>query len=139
MPKIFGRDPALWLGLFAVAIKLAAAFWWNLSGDQQALLNAVAAGVVGIVVAVLVRDGQVAAILGGVQALMALAVGFGLDWSAERQAVVMAAAAAVAAMFERTQVTAPVPGPGSQVSLQYAGGGPLPTSAEIRAAAQGRR
>jgi hypothetical protein len=35
-------------------------------------------------------------------------VGFGLHWSADHQAVVMAAAAALVAMFVRTQVTAPV-------------------------------
>jgi len=118
MPKIFGREPALWLALFAAAVKLAAAFWLNLSPDQQALLNAGAAALVGVVVAVIVRDGQVAAILGAAQALLALAVGFGLDWSAEQQAVVMATVAAVAGMFERTQVTAPVPAAHTRVGVQ---------------------
>jgi hypothetical protein len=105
--KIFGREPALWLALTAAAIKLAAAFLVDLTGDQQAVLNAVAAAAVGLLVAAVVRDGVSAAILGFAQALLALAIGFGLDVTAENQAVIMAFVAAAVGMFERTQVTAP--------------------------------
>jgi hypothetical protein len=108
MVKILGREPALWLALVAVGVKLATAFGLDVSTDQQAVINAAAAAVVGLVVAVMVHDGLSAAILGLVQAAVALAVGFGLDWSADRQAVVMSAAAAVVGMFVRTQVTAKV-------------------------------
>lgn len=107
--KIFGREPALWLALVAVAVKLIAAFGVNVSGDQQAVINTVAAAAVGILVAVTAHDGLGAAVLNFLQAGLAAAVGFGLDWSADRQAVVMSFAAAVVAMWTRTQVTAPVP------------------------------
>jgi hypothetical protein len=74
-----------------------------------AVLNAAATAVAGLIVALVVRkDGQVAAILGVAQALLALAIGFGLDLSAERQAVVMSVVGAVAAAFIRSQVVAPV-------------------------------
>jgi hypothetical protein len=106
--KIFGREPALWLALVAVAVKLATAFGLDLSSGQQAVVNAAAAAIVGLVVAVMVHDGISAAVLGLAQAALALAVGFGLDWSAGQQAVVMSAAAALVAMFVRTQVTAPI-------------------------------
>jgi hypothetical protein len=43
------------------------------------------------------------------QAVMALFVGFGLNWTADKQGLVMATVAALLALFERTQVTAPVP------------------------------
>jgi hypothetical protein len=46
-----------------------------------------------------------AVILGFVQVLVALAVGFGLDLSAEQQALILAAAAALAALLVRSQVT----------------------------------
>ena len=36
------RDPALWLTLFATAVRLFAAFVINLTGEQQAVLNAAA-------------------------------------------------------------------------------------------------
>ncbi|MFJ1993064.1 hypothetical protein [Streptomyces asiaticus] len=106
--KILGREPALLLGLVAVLVKMAAAFGLDVSGEQQAVVNALASALVGLILAVMARDGVGAAVLGFVQASIALAVGFGLDWSAERQAVVLSVAAAVVAMFDRTQVTAPV-------------------------------
>lgn len=105
----FSRDPALWLTLVATAVRLASAFVFHLSGEQQAVLNAVATAVAALIVAVWVRhDGQVAAILGAAQALLALAIGFGLNVSAENQAVIMSFVGAVAAAFIRTQVVAPV-------------------------------
>lgn len=107
--KIFGREPAAWLALVAVAVKLIAAFGVDLSTDQQAILNAIAAALVGLIVAVLVHDGLAAALYGVAQAALALAVGFGLGWSADRQAIVLSAVQIAIAMFVRTQVTAPVP------------------------------
>ena len=107
--KIFNREPALWLGLVAIAVKLLAAFGMDVSVEQQAVINAVAAALVGLILAVVAGDAIGAAVLGFAQAALALAVGFGLDWSAEQQAVVLAAAAAVVAMWDRTQITAPAP------------------------------
>jgi hypothetical protein len=109
------RDPALYLTLFATVVRLTAAFIFNLTDGQQAVLNAVATAVAGLAVAVWVRrDGQVAALLGVAQALLALAVGFGLDVSAEGQAVIMSFVGALAAAFTRTQVTAPVSAEGAR-------------------------
>lgn len=107
--KIFGREPALWLALIAVAVKLSTAFGLNLSTDQQAVVNAVAAALAGLIVAISVHDGISAAVLGFIQAAVALAVGFGLHWAPEQQAVVLSFAAAIVAMFVRTQVVAPGP------------------------------
>jgi hypothetical protein len=109
MPRIFGREPAVWLALIATSIRLIAAFWLHLSTDQQAVLNAVATAMVGLIVAMIVHDGQVAGILGFVQAVLALAIGFGLNFSPEAQAVIMSFVSTVVAMFVRTQVVAPVP------------------------------
>lgn len=106
--RILGREPAVFLALAASAIKLIAAFWINLSTNQQAVMNAVVAALVGIAVAVIAKDAMVAALLGLAQALLALAIGFGLDITAENQAVIMSFVAVALGMFERTQVTAPV-------------------------------
>ncbi|WP_282204557.1 hypothetical protein [Kitasatospora fiedleri] len=108
MVRIFGREPALWLALVASAVKLVAAFGLDLSVDQQAVLNAAAAAVVGVVVAFVARDALFAPVLGAIQAVVALAVGFGLNWSSDQQAIVMTAATALVAMFTRTQAIAPV-------------------------------
>lgn len=115
--KILGREPAVLLGLVAVLVKLVAAFGVDVSSEQQAVINAVAAAAVGVTLAVMASDGIGAALLGFIQAALALAVGFGLDWSAEQQAVVLSVAAGVVAMWDRTQVTAPVAaGAGKPVS-----------------------
>jgi hypothetical protein len=87
-------------------VKLGAAFGLHTTTDQQALINALAAAIMGLTVAVLAHDALAAPILGALQAAMALAVGLGLHWSADRQAVVMAAATAIIGMFVRTQITA---------------------------------
>lgn len=107
--RIFGREPALWLALAGVAVKLATAFGLDLSDRQQASVNAASLAVAGLLVALSTHDGIAAAALGLLQAGIALAVGFGLHWSPEQQATVMSFAAALAAMWTRTQVTAPVP------------------------------
>lgn len=106
---IFKREPAAWLALFAVVVKFAAAFGWDASPEVQATVNGVAAAAMGVLIAALAKDGVGAAIIGFAQAALALALGLGLDWSAERQAVVMAFVTVAIGMWDRTQVTAPVP------------------------------
>lgn len=107
--KIFGREPALWLALVGSIVSALGAFVVHLTSDQQGVLNAVAALVVGLLVAFSTHDGQSAAILGLVKGLLALVVSFGAHFSPDNQAVLYAVAAAVVAMFVRTQATAPAP------------------------------
>lgn len=106
--KVFGREPAAILALFAIVVKLLAAFGLDVSGDVQAYINAVAAAVMGVAIAYVAKDGLGAAVIGFAQAALALALGLGLDWSADQQAVVLTAATLVVGMWDRTQVTAPV-------------------------------
>lgn len=119
--RLLSREPAVWMTLFATAVRFLAAFVIDLTDSQQAVLNAAASATAGLIVALWVRrDGQVAAILGFAQALLALAIGFGLSIDAEHQAVIMSLVGGLVAMFVRTQVTAKVPplvdaAPGSRV------------------------
>lgn len=107
---LFKRDPALILTALATAVRLASAFWLDWTIGQQALVNAFLAAAAGLVVAFVVRhDGQVAAIVGVITAMIALAVGFGLRMSPENQALIMSVVGAFAAAFTRTQVGAAVP------------------------------
>jgi membrane associated rhomboid family serine protease len=108
MPKIFGREPALWLALVAAVVYALGAFVFHLSDDQAALINGAAAALLGVVTAVLVHDGWSAAALGFVKALLSLALGFGLKLSVEQQLAVMTVATALSAVFVRTQASAPV-------------------------------
>jgi len=124
--KILGREPVLWLSLVAIVVKVVSAFLVHVSTDQQAVINATAAAVAGLLVALSTRDGESGAILGVVQALLALGVGFGLRWTPEQQAMVMSLSATVVAMFLRTQVTAPVPASAAPVPVAAV---PAPTPA----------
>lgn len=116
--RIFGREPVYILAAVAIALKLASAYGLDVSGDQQALINTALACIVAVASAVVLRNGALgAAILQLASAGLALFVGFGLDLSAEQQAGWMSLVAAVLALFEHREVTAPV----SSVPLEQSG------------------
>lgn len=107
--KIFGREPALLLGLVASAVQLFSAIVLPLTVEQQGVLNAVAVAIVGVVTAVAVSSEKgAAAVVGLAQAVLALALAFGWAASPEVQGAVMAFVTAIASAYVRTQVSAPV-------------------------------
>lgn len=109
LPLIFGREPALVLGLVQAVVLAAVTFGLDLTAGQQGVVIALASSGVGLYVATKVeRDKLVPRVLGFVQAFVALAVAFGWDASPDTQGVVMTLAGAVVAMYTRTQVTAVV-------------------------------
>jgi hypothetical protein len=107
--KFWGRDPALFASFIATALKVVSALVLTLSPEQQSWINAVVAAVIGLAIAVKVRDGQVAAILGFAQALLSLAVGYGLALDDLQQSLIMSLIGTGMALFVRTQVIAPEP------------------------------
>jgi hypothetical protein len=109
MLKIFGREPALWAGLINVGVYLLGATVLHLDKTKEAVVIAVAAAVLGVLVAISTHDGVSAAILGFIKAVIALALGFGLKISADNSAVILSVLATFSAMFVRTQATAKVP------------------------------
>jgi hypothetical protein len=107
--RTFGREPALILGFVAALVKLLG-YQFDVSDGTQTAINALAAAAVGLILAFVARDGAwAAALIQFAQTGMALFVGLGLDWSADKQALVMASLAAGLALWERTQITPPIP------------------------------
>lgn len=108
--KVFGREPVAILAFVAVTLKLGAAYGWDVSAEQQALVMAVLSCVVAIVEALVLKTGAVyAAIVNLAQAGLALFLGFGLSMSAEQQALwMLVVEGAVALVAVRPQVTAPI-------------------------------
>ncbi|MFC3986418.1 hypothetical protein [Streptosporangium jomthongense] len=99
-------EPALWAGLIASGIQLAAAFWLPWSTVQVAAMNAVVLAGAGVWVAFTTRSvdngGSIkAAILGAVQAVISLAVTFGWHVSNEQTATLMTFIGLVVAVFIR--------------------------------------
>ena len=109
MLKIFGREPALWAGLINVAVYVLGATVFHLTKNQESIVIAVAAAILGLLVALSTHDGVSAAILGLVKAVVALGLGYGLKLDADKQALLLSVAATLSAMFVRTQATAKVP------------------------------
>ncbi|GAA4226138.1 hypothetical protein GCM10022254_10170 [Actinomadura meridiana] len=117
--KIWGREPAVWLGLVAVVVQTLVAWGVDLSEGQQAGVNAVASLAVGLAVAVTAaHDRIVPAASGLLVGVLQLAVSFGWDLSQERITTAGALLTAVLAAWLRTQVTAPVAADGSRVPRQ---------------------
>lgn len=105
---IFGREPSAILGVVAVAVQFVSAFVVNVDQDTQTLINAVAAGAVGLAVAYMVHDGVIAALTGLAQAALSLGMNLGLGWSGDKQAAAMALVMIAGQWFVRHAVTAPV-------------------------------
>lgn len=110
------REPALILALLAALIQVVSVFIFHWTDTQQSLLNAAAIAVAGVITAAWVKAEPLApAVLGGVQAVVAVSLGFGAHIDPAGQSAIMAISAAVVAMFVRTAVTAPVDAAGNPV------------------------
>ncbi len=109
------REPALfWLSLVAPVVQALAAFMFNADPAMQGVINTAAVAIAGAITAMLVKaDNLVPALTGAVQAVIALVVAFGLDWSAEQQAALTVPIGIVAGYIVRDRVVAPVPATGS--------------------------
>jgi nicotinamide riboside transporter PnuC len=115
--KLFGREPALWLGFVSSTIMFVSAFVIPLTPEQQGVLNAVVVAVFGLLTAWFVaRDGLSSAVLGFIKAVLSLAIAFGLQLSPDKQSIVMTLATGLVAMFVRTQATAPISKEGTKVT-----------------------
>lgn len=107
--KWFGREPVAILAFIAVALKLSSAYGWDVSAEQQTLIMAVLSCVVALAEALVLKTGAAyAAIVNLAQAGLALFLGFGLEMSAEQQALWMLAVEGGVALLVRREVTAPV-------------------------------
>lgn len=121
--KIFGREPAAWIGLIEGLLALFLA--WNytstalgLTNETVGLIMAVVTAAFGLVTAFYTRDVQLAVVLGFVKAAVALAVGYRLDLSIDQTAAIITFTTVAFALFNRQQ-TSPAERPSfkSEVAL----------------------
>lgn len=110
MGKIYGREPAVWVAAVGALWQILSAFGLDFDPKLQSIVTAVVAAVLGVLVAVQVHDGLIAAVNGLVVAVVSLVSYFAFHWDAEGQAKLVAAVMLVIAFFiTRPAVTAPVP------------------------------
>lgn len=106
---IFGREPALWSAATRALIILVTTFLFPLTIAQQGSLNAAVAALLGVIVAFQVHaEKAVPFLLGLIEAVIYLAVSFGLQLDPEQQSVVMGVVVAVFAVWTRDRVVAPI-------------------------------
>jgi len=112
--RILGREPAYWLALVSALVALVSATALPLSVEQQGLVNAAAAALLGVVTAwALAGERLVAALVGAFKALIAVGLAFGLALSPEVQSTAMVVVELVlTGLLVRPAVVAPV-GPDS--------------------------
>jgi membrane associated rhomboid family serine protease len=103
--RIFGREPALWLGMIAALLNVIVGFGWHLTDTQVSLINIALAAVFAVAGAVLVRPFPVPILIGAVNAVLSVAIAFGVHLSSASMGLIDAGIFAVMAFVLRQSVT----------------------------------
>lgn len=104
--RIFGRDPALWIGAIAAALQLGGSLGLDgLSGEQVAALNLGIGAVAAIVMAWQVRPIAPAIFTQAVGAIAGVVAAYGYHVSGEQVGAVNVALLAVLTLITRGQVS----------------------------------
>lgn len=110
--KIFGYEPAAWMGVLqAVLGAVLVLNVFHLSGDLNTALQVAAGALFALVTAIYTKKVNLAVVVGAVQAVLAVLVGFGLDLQPDQAAALIAALQLGLAGFLR-QNTEPAVDPG---------------------------
>lgn len=111
MRKVFGREPAVIVALIEGLILAASTFLTSWTAETVGVVQLVAT----LLLAVYIKWGTVEEVTSVIlqlgKAVLVLLVTFGVNLSADRQAVLLGLLAAAVAAFTRTQVSAIVPPP----------------------------
>lgn len=114
---IWGREPAVWLALFAALVQGISGFFFHLTDDQQGVLNAAAVAFFGLVTAFAVKgDYLLPGILGMIKAVFALGLAFGAHFAPDKQSLVMILVTAAFTTIVRKNVVAPIDPSGRPVT-----------------------
>lgn len=104
--KIFGRDPATWVGLIEAVLVMALSLnMFELSHETIALIMAVVVSAFGIYTAYVTNQTMLGVVVGFTKAVIALAVGFGFEFGPDRTAALIALVTVVIGFYQRTQVS----------------------------------
>ncbi|MBB0231798.1 hypothetical protein FOE67_20440 [Streptomyces calidiresistens] len=118
---VFGREPALWLGVLSAGLSVAVTLGVGLTTVQAGAIVAAVSAVGGAVTAAVTRPVAPAAFTGAIGALVALVAAFGLEVSPELVAAMSGMTVAVLALLTRGQVS---PAPAVAGEEQGAPSGP---------------
>lgn len=110
MGRLFGREPAVILGLLTALTQLLSALFMDWTPEQQGVANVVAVSVAGFLTALAVSsEAALAALAGLVKAVIAAALAFNLGLDPSLQSAIMVFVTALGAFVVRALVVAPEP------------------------------
>ena len=110
MGRLFGREPAVILGLLTALAQLLSSLFMDWTPEQQGVANVVAVSVAGFLTALAVSsEAALAALAGLVKAVIACALAFGLALDPNLQSSIMVFVSALGAFVVRALVEAPEP------------------------------
>ncbi len=107
---IFGREPAMWVGLIEAALVLGLSFAAFISSEQVALVMAAVTAAAGFYVGWATKDVGLARVIGLIKAVTALLVGFGFSLTDAQNGAVLAFVSVAFALINRDR-TSPVADP----------------------------
>lgn len=111
--KIFGYEPAAWAGALQGILGVLVVFnVFGLNADQSTLIQAASAAVFAAVAAFLTRKPNLAVVVGALQAILSLLVGFGLTGLSDTATAAVIAAIQVGLAGFLRQNTEPAVEPG---------------------------
>lgn len=117
--RIFGREPVIVAAFLAAFLQVASSLVLHWTDQQQSLLNAAILVVLGFVASAgLALDKALPALVGVVQAVLAVGIGFGLHLQDTQVSMITAMVAAGVALWTRDRVGAPVDATGAKVNPQ---------------------
>jgi hypothetical protein len=103
--KIFGREPALWVGLIEGVIAVLLTFTHLLNADQGAAILAVVTAAFGVYTAYVTKDSMLGVLTGLAKSGSILLVAFGLHFSPDQQNTIVALIPLVLGFIQRTQTS----------------------------------
>ena len=109
-PKIFGREPAAWVGLIEAVLMTLLAFGIGVGQDTFGPIMGVVVAAFGVFTAWATRDTMLGVIVGLAKSVMVLAAVYGLTLSDEQTGALIAVVTMVVSFYQRTQ-TSPVADP----------------------------
>jgi hypothetical protein len=108
--RVLGREPAQIAAALAAAVQLVCALFLPLSVAQQGAVNAACVAVAAVFTALAVSKEKAAPLVtGALQAIIALALAFGISLTPGMQATIMTLVSTLGGWWLRTQVWAPLP------------------------------
>ena len=109
--KIFGREPAAFIGLISGLLSLLLSLnLLGLTNESVGLLMAVVTAAFGVYTAWKTKDTMLGVIVGFVNATFAMVAGFGFELSPDTTAAAIAIVTVLVGFFQRTQTTPLVQG-----------------------------